>query len=869
MKLAHADKKPISYVIRFLMVDHQQSTFNQITDELQKQNHKAMGKLLDDFASFDKMLNLQWDVIVFSNAYDFDHQKALSTLNEKGKKIPVIVLTDKQPDSDDSAKLFKSGAYDVVNPAHIHHLSLTVLRATALSRLMKREHQLSVEIDQLQQQTQTLVETTEYAVAIFQEGIHISSNDHYAHFFGLNAKDLVGMPIMDVLQPENPQQFKQFLKQLTKNNFVDSKLEISSANPLAHQKQFEISFSPTEYDEDPALQLVIATSGANSATSSKAHEFADAQKIHDHLTFSFAQSNKVGVVLYHLYELPTAALEQGWKSSRDYFAEVSKKLAGLVADDLIRVSETVFLTTQAVHNEQDFNLKLKSIYAQLPKNIHLANESFPVGLKLSSLLLNHLPDVERMPVALARAFANQFNPNQSHAVAAPQTHTAKDFAFENTVKQDLQHTPVTQATFDSQPLSLDNSGIDLLDLDTDLKATSPAPTVEKQAAPELDFVLDDMNLSLEPTPEASIVSSSGGLSFDMSSNNPASTHIELEPTLSLDTEHSLNFEPSIAPTQSNNDLQFSLEDTQQQVAPTLQFEAPIVAEPVVEEVAVVEAPVATETIPAVSLGEQIETPQDASFANSMALQATEYALMQQIDDNSIQLSFQQLYDKEDIDTHMYEITASFKDENGQMVALEDLESLNHNSALALKLDRWLLVEASKRLHQYLVQSPKARIVVNVHQGSLHDASLIALLSKLVNLINSKYTRPLILQLREQDMTKDLDLSKRFGKALLDNNIGLSVKDFGGSVYSVQLLQDVPMKFARLSSEFTEQLKDDEKLVDLQEKLDAFKELNAETQFLIQDLNDMSAFANAWNVDVRYLQGDYFQARQANFLDSTG
>ncbi|MFB2538784.1 hypothetical protein [Acinetobacter sp. c3-l95] len=118
------------------------------------------------------------------------------------------------------------------------------------------------------------------------------------------------------------------------------------------------------------------------------------------------------------------------------------------------------------------------------------------------------------------------------------------------------------------------------------------------------------------------------------------------------------------------------------------------------------------------------------------------------------------------------------------------------------------------------------------------------------------------------MGKLLDDFASFDK-MLNLQWDVIVFSFGGSVYSVQLLQDVPMKFARLSSEFTEQLKDDEKLVDLQEKLDAFKELNAETQFLIQDLNDMSAFANAWNVDVRYLQGDYFQARQANFLDSTG
>ena len=37
-------------------------------------------------------------------------------------------------------------------------------------------------------------------------------------------------------------------------------------------------------------------------------------------------------------------------------------------------------------------------------------------------------------------------------------------------------------------------------------------------------------------------------------------------------------------------------------------------------------------------------------------------------------------------------------------------------------------------------------------------------------------------------------------------------------------------------------------------------------FLLKNLNDMSAFANAWNVDVRFIQGDYFQKRMDHLTD---
>lgn len=863
MKLSSTEKKSTSYVIRFLMIDHQQSIFNQVVEELESQNHKAMGKLLDDYSNFEKMLNLQWDVIVFNNAYDFDYKKLIATLNEKGKKIPVILLQEQVTEQKDYMQALEAGAYDLINPRHISHLSLVIQRASALSRLIKRENQLSIEVDQLQQQTQTLVETTEYAVAVFQEGIHISVNDQYAKFFGLSTDAFVGLPILDVLQPQNPQQFKQFLKQLSKGDFDKPTLDITCANPRARQKQFELKFSPTEYDEEPALQLVIATNSATHSNQPESEEFATAQKVLDHLAFTFAQNNKVGVVLYILHQFPTHLLDQNWNTSRDYFYELGNMLNALTTDGLMRLSETVYLSTEPTNSQDELNQKLKNIHSQLPKNITVADKSYPVNLRLASMLFEKQPELDRLPTILAKVFANQYNGS-----TVKPAHTTTPAVDTPVATPAAVVAPVVAAVEVAQPIVQTDSFITDFSLDA---VPETKPVVEPTIEPTFDLASPN-TLSLSDEPASPMIAptvapESNTLSFSLDSGAENTLAFEPTPTpvapatpsISLAPESGLSFAPEITAT--------PIVEPVAPVTPIVEPIAPAIeATPVAPQVVpVAEQPAVV--IPSLSLGEQALPDHDVN-QTAIAYEATERALSEQIENNALQLSFQQLYDKEDIDTHIYEITASFTDEKGNVVDLESYEAINHNPALATKLDRWLLVEASKRLHQFLQTSPKARIVVNVHEVSLQDSTLIALLSKLVNLINSKYTRPLILQLREQDMIRDLELSKRFGKALLDNNIGLSVKDFGSSVYSVNLLQSVPMKFARLAEEFTEQLKDDEKLVELQEKLDAFKELNAETQFLIQGLDDMSAFANAWNVDVRYLQGNYFQAKQSNFLDST-
>ena len=36
--------------------------------------------------------------------------------------------------------------------------------------------------------------------------------------------------------------------------------------------------------------------------------------------------------------------------------------------------------------------------------------------------------------------------------------------------------------------------------------------------------------------------------------------------------------------------------------------------------------------------------------------------------------------------------------------------------------------------------------------------------------------------------------------------------------------------------------------------------------MLRELNDMTLFANAWNVDARFIQGDYFQKKLDHLID---
>ena len=101
--------------------------------------------------------------------------------------------------------------------------------------------------------------------------------------------------------------------------------------------------------------------------------------------------------------------------------------------------------------------------------------------------------------------------------------------------------------------------------------------------------------------------------------------------------------------------------------------------------------------------------------------------------------------------------------------------------------------------------------------------------------------------------------------LRDHGAQISIRGFGHGLSSESILKDIPLSCVKLDDQFTEMLGNESCLQTVQEKLELFKEIQ-DIEFILPNLNDMGTFANAWNVDARLLQGDYFQKKLDHLTD---
>ena len=236
-----------------------------------------------------------------------------------------------------------------------------------------------------------------------------------------------------------------------------------------------------------------------------------------------------------------------------------------------------------------------------------------------------------------------------------------------------------------------------------------------------------------------------------------------------------------------------------------------------------------------------------------------------IDQNQIQLRFQQIYDKNDEDTQIFEVTSGFIKDNVWVDLSSSLE-LKSDPEVSVMLDRSVLVEAGKQLHNFITQYPKARLMIQLGVGALiHDHNIVDLISKLLTIIGSKQKYPIILLFNEEDVSQNLIQARNQLQILRSAGAQVAIGEFGNSVYSESVLNQVSVDYLCLAKSLSPHVNNEDQAATLQEKINQFIAISP-VEFILKGLDDMTLFANAWNIDTRFLQGRYFQAQLNQMVD---
>lgn len=327
---------------------------------------------------------------------------------------------------------------------------------------------------------------------------------------------------------------------------------------------------------------------------------------------------------------------------------------------------------------------------------------------------------------------------------------------------------------------------------------------------------------------------------------------------------------STQPSESDLQMSASLHTTQIELTPLLHEEIRLEETapyniPALESITLAQdiqiIPTANISLETPSIAEEKIVPTTVQLTDSPILRQ----IAEKLEQGEIRIKYQQLYDKQDTNLYTYEVTSGFIYEN-HWKKISNLVELDDDVELSIKLDRWILVEACKQLHNFIHQCPTAKIIVNLNRHVLfHDKQFPELISKLITIVGSRTAHPIILQFDEEDIAKNIIEAQKNISILREYGADIAIRRFGSTISSEAILKQSDITHFTLDEKYTHMLDKETTTQSLQEMIHKYIEIRP-VEFLLTHLDDMNSFANAWNVDVRFLQGEYFQKKLDQLTD---
>lgn len=233
------------------------------------------------------------------------------------------------------------------------------------------------------------------------------------------------------------------------------------------------------------------------------------------------------------------------------------------------------------------------------------------------------------------------------------------------------------------------------------------------------------------------------------------------------------------------------------------------------------------------------------------------ALIDAISNNRFELRFQPIYDIETDRSDFFEtyLRLPLSDSNNTVLTPDQFMSVAKTHDLSEKIDRWVLINACKRLSEFRRSHPEARVLVQLTSASLTDKRLPSVATQLINAVGGA-PAALTLQFNEQDVSNHLTVAKSIFSALKSNGCQVGINNFGTSPKSLEIASFVRPDMIRLARSYIEGINNHENLETVKSLVTRANELGSAV--LMPYIEDAATMSVSWSVGARYLQGYYLE-----------
>lgn len=234
------------------------------------------------------------------------------------------------------------------------------------------------------------------------------------------------------------------------------------------------------------------------------------------------------------------------------------------------------------------------------------------------------------------------------------------------------------------------------------------------------------------------------------------------------------------------------------------------------------------------------------------------SLVDAITNNRFELTFQPIYDINNDRSDFFEVylRLPLADADNTVLTPDQFMAVAKTHHLLEKIDRWVLINACKKINDVRKTHPEAKLLVQLTSASLVDKKLPSVASQLIKAVGGT-AGVLTVQFNEKDISDHLTVAKTQFSALTQVSCQLGINNFGSSAKSVEIANFVQPDMVRLARSYVQGIDSEDNLNTVKSLIERTKEVSVDV--LMPYIEDAATMSVAWSVGARYLQGYYLEA----------
>jgi len=258
--------------IRLLILEDSQNEAERLVSLFRNAGRATRVHRITSSDNLAEALQQSWDLLISAPSSEhLEPSEAITAIRRQAKDIPVIQLVADN-DSDAITEALMLGAQDALPQGEDERLILVAKRELANLNERRARRVAEVALREAEKRCQLLLNSSVDAITYVHDGMHIYANRAYLQLFGYeDAEELEGMPMIDLIDPADQANFKDFLK-----NYAEGSAELNCGGVTIDGKTFRatMSFSPATYDAEPCIQVVIRAEANNAELEEKLREIS-------------------------------------------------------------------------------------------------------------------------------------------------------------------------------------------------------------------------------------------------------------------------------------------------------------------------------------------------------------------------------------------------------------------------------------------------------------------------------------------------------------------------------------------------------------------------------------------------------------------